>query len=215
MSRYPLHDKALAYAQSQIGVHEVPMGSNRGPTQRWHPVGGVDFYEEHDNVAGHGYPWCASFVQTAWAEAGRPLPYKTAGAYDLLEWARGAGWARQSTDLIPGDLVVFNVGSGHIGVFERWTGPFIQTIDGNHNNAVGRAQREHRLVAGGIHVPEVAAPVHVPEPYWVIATDEKGKRVLLFSKFATEKQILGLLPRLFAKYGRNGITIKRGRERGK
>jgi hypothetical protein len=47
----------------------------------------------------------------------------------------------------------------------------------------------------------------------VIAGDEHGKRVLLFSKFATEKTVIGILPRLFAKYGRHGITIQRGEER--
>lgn len=208
MSKYPLHDGVLAYARKQIGVHEAPMGSNRGPI--------VDFYEDHDFLPGHGYPWCVSFVLTCWQEgAGRPLPYKTASAYALLNWARGAGWVRRSTDLIPGDIVVFNVGSGHVGIFERWEGPFIQTIDGNHNNAVGRAVRSHDVVAGGIHVPEKAVLPPAPEPYWVIATSESGHRKLLFSKFATEKTVLGLLPRWFAKYGVNGVTIKRGRERGK
>lgn len=205
---YPQHDAALAYARKQIGVREDPMGSNSGQL--------VNFYQAHDFLPGGGYPWCASFVLTCWAEgAKKPLPYRTASAYGLLTWARGAGWAKPSTRLIPGDLVVFNVGSGHVAMFERWEGPFIQTVDGNHNDAVGRALRPHSDVAGGIHVPENPVSRPAPEPYWVIATSESGHRKLLFSRFATEKAVLGLLPRWFAKYGVNGVTIKRGRERAK
>ena len=104
--------------------------------------------------------------------------------------------------------------SSQAGSVLRWDGDTIRTIDGNHLNSVARAARPHSDVAGGIHIPEQAALPPAPEPYWVIAGSENGKRVLLFSKFATEKQVLGLLPRLFAKYGRAGVTIKRGKERG-
>src|SRR5215204_6481379 len=105
---FPLHDKALAYAASQLGVHEDPMGSNRGTR--------VEFYQRHDFLAGGGYPWCASFTLTCWEEgAGHPLPYKSAGAYDLYNWAKREGWSRPSKECIPGDLIVFNIGSGHIG----------------------------------------------------------------------------------------------------
>jgi hypothetical protein len=213
VSNVPLHDKALAYAISQIGVHET--SRNRGPIQRTNPRGGVDFYQEHDFLAGVGYPWCVDFWLTAWAEGAKhPLPYKSASAYGQLNWARGAGWAIPSAELVPGDGVVLNVGSGHYAMFERWDGSYIHTIDGNHNDQVGRARRPHSLVAGGIHVPETShKPVHVPKPYWVIATSENGKRVLVFSQFATEKTLLGILPRLFKKYGRTGLTIKRGGER--
>lgn len=203
---YPLHEKALAVARGELGVREVPMGSNTGPRVRQ--------YQAATFLGGTGWPWCAAFTCWVWQRAGKPLPYKTASAYGMLNWAKSVGWAKPSHDLIPGDLVVFNVGSGHIGVFERWDGSICHTVDGNHFNMVARGYRNHSLVAGGIHIPEtVHRPVHVPKPYWVIAGNENGKRVLLFSKFATEKQILGMLPRLFAKYGRHGITIQRGKER--
>jgi hypothetical protein len=213
VSNFPLHDRALAYAISQIGVHEV--GRNRGPIQRTNPRGGVDYYQEHDFLEGVGYPWCVDFWLTAWAEGAKhPPPYKTAGAYAMLNWARGAGWAIPSAGLLPGDGVVFNVGSGHLAVFERWEGGYIHTVDGNHNDQVARASRPHSLVAGGIHVPEAFhAPVHVPKPYWVIVGSERGRRVLVFSKFATQKTVLGVLPRLLAKYGKHGITVTRGGER--
>lgn len=217
-SKFPLHVAALHYAIQQIGVHEVPNSSNRGPIQRHAPSGGVDFYEEHDFLAGYGYPWCVTLWLTAWeVGAKHPLPYKTAGAYAMLNWARGAGWAVPSTKLQPGDGVVFNIGAGHLAMFEKWEGSMIHTVDGNTSNMVARRARPHSLVAGGIHVPEkmVIPPKPVPKPFWVIATSENGKKKLVFTKFATEKQILGMMPRLLAKYGKSGITIKRGGERKK
>ena len=204
---YPKHESALHYAASQIGVHEDPWGSNSGPKVR--------MYQAATFLGGTGWPWCAAFVCWVWKQGGHPLPYNTASAYGMLDWAKRNGWAIPSKQLTPGDPVVFNVGSGHVSIFERWEGETIHTIDGNHLNQVMRVARPHSVVAGGIHVPEVAThPVHVPKPYWVIAGSENGKRVLLFSKFATEKQIMGLLPRLIQKYGKGGITIQRGKERG-
>jgi hypothetical protein len=204
---FPKHQSALVAARTELGVREVPMGSNTGSRVRQ--------YQATTFLGGSGWPWCAAFCCFVWRKAGKELPYRTASAYGMLNWAQGAGWAKSSKDLTPGDMVVFNVGSGHIAIFERWEGDTICTIDGNHNNMVARAKRPHSVVAGGIHVPEIGTPVHVPKPYWVIAASENGHRVLVFSKFATEKTVLGLLPRLFAKYGRAGITIKRGKERGK
>lgn len=207
-SKYPLHDKALHAAIGELGVTEHPMGSNSG--QR------VREYQAATFLGGTGWPWCSGFCCWSWERAGRPLPYKTASAYGMLNWARGAGWVRPSSALVPGDLVVFNIGAGHIAMFERWDGSTIHTVDGNHMNAVGRAARSHSLVAGGIHIPEAAyvPPKPVPKPYWVIATSESGHRVLVFSQFATEKTVLGLLPKLLAKYGKHGITVTRGKERG-
>jgi hypothetical protein len=109
-------------------------------------------------------------------------------------------------------MVVFNVGSGHIAIFERWEGSTIHTVDGNHNDQVARAARPHSQVAGGIHVPEgiYVAPKPVPKPFWVIATSENGHKKLVFTKFASQATVVKLLPKLLAKYGKNGITIKRG-----
>ena len=217
MAKYPLHEKAVAYLLSQQGVHESPWGSNRGPIQRAFPRGGVDYYEDHDFLAGHGYPWCVTTWLTAWAVAGKPIPYKTASVYAMLNWARGAGWAVSARNLVPGDGVAFNIGSGHWGTFLRWEGDMIVTIDGNTSDQVAIRKRPHHQVAGGVHVPEVAAkPVKpLPEPFWVITTSENGHKKMVFTKFATEKKVRGMLPKLLAKYGKNGLTIKRGGVRKK
>jgi hypothetical protein len=216
MSGYPKHDAVVAWARHQIGVHETYR--NRGPQQKWNPPGGVDYFQGYDFLAGVGYPWCISFCLAGWAEGGkRPLPYKSAGAYDIYRWAQQNGWARSSTDCIPGDLIIFNIGSGHGAILEKPIGPdgMVHTIDGNSGNMVRRMSRPRSQVRGGIHVPEanVVPPKPLPEPYWVVTTSQNGKRVVVFSKFATEKKVLGLIPRWISRY-KSGITIKRGKVRG-
>lgn len=217
MNDFPQHAKAIAYLRPLVEVvHEQPMGSNRGPVQHTSPTGGVDFFQQHDFLAGVGYPWCVDTWLTAWeVGAGRKLPYRTAGAYEMLRWAKQVGWFKASADCVPGDALVFQVGAGHLATLEAQAGPdFVKTIDGNHGNKVARATRPRSTCLGGIHVPEDKAPdPPAPMPFWVIATSVDGHRKLVFSQFATEKTVLGLLPRLVVKYGRSGVTITRGKPR--
>lgn len=215
MTDFPQHDAVLAYLRPCVDVvHETPDGSNRGPIQVTGPHrAGVDFFQEHDFLPGYAYPWCVDTWLSAWAVgAGRTLPYLSAGAYDILNWAKRAGWYRASADCVPGDALVFQVGAGHLATLEAQDGPdWVKTIDGNHGNRVARARRPRSSCLGGIHVPEDKAPdPPAPERFYVIATSESGHKVLVFTKFATEKTIAGLLPRLLVKYGRGGFTIKRG-----
>ncbi len=214
---YPKHTGALAYARTQIGVNEVRSAengwrSNRGPIQRSNPRGGVDYYQEHDFLAGVGYPWCVSFALTCWEQGARDaLPYRTAGAYDMLNWARRVGWARSSKDCIPGDLIVWNIGSGHLSVLEGQNANMLTTIDGNSSNRVQRVNRSRVLVRGGVHIPEKpAGPVYVYEPFWVVTTSVNGQKRVVLSQFATRKRFLGMFARLALKYDRNGMTIRRG-----
>jgi hypothetical protein len=209
VAKYPKHEAAVEWAAKEVGTTEHPLGSNHGTR--------VDYYQSFDFLAGSGYPWCISFDLAAWAEgAERPLPYRTAGAYTLAWWARRVGWAKPLGALIPGDLVIFNVGSGHGALLELYKPPYVHTIDGNSLNRVRRVRRHESLVHTGIAVPEKPLTVPVPEPFWVIVTSEGGHRQLLFTKFATEAFVLNkVLPRLVKKYGKAGITIKRGGVRKK
>lgn len=217
MTTYPKHEKAHAYAAHCIGVHESPNGSNRGPIQVSNPQGGVDFFESHDFVAGVGYPWCVTLWLTAWAMAGHSLPYKTPSAYAMGDWAKKQGWAKPINQLVPGDACVWNEGSGHLSMFEKYdssTG-LVHTIDGNWNNQVMRATHKISRLRVGIHVPEKTMVIAPKEPYFVIATSVNGHKKILFSHRATKKKVLGLLPRLLHRYGANGITIKRSKNKPK
>lgn len=215
----PKHAAAVAYLRHCLPVHESPDGSNRGPIQVRKPVGGVDVFQQHDFVAGVGYAWCVDTWLAALDQAGLKWVYRSPGAYAQANWARTHGFARPPGGLIPGDGCVWKIGSGHLSTFLRYSPNrgVIQTIDGNVGNRVQICERPVHLLHTGIHVPEdVSAPQpKPPEPYWVIATSESGHRQLLYTKFATEKQILGVLPRLLAKHGKAGVTITRGGVRKK
>lgn len=212
---YPKHDKAITYARHCVGVHESPNGSNRGPIQVSNPSGGVDFFEDHDFVAGVGYPWCACFWLTCWAEAGHTFPYRSPSAFALGDWAKRHGMAKRINDLIPGDACVWNEGSGHMSMFEKFdpsTG-LVHTIDGNWGNRVTRATHRVGNLRVGFHVPEEGFLPLPSQPYFVIATSVNGHKKILFSHRATNKKILGILPRLLHRWGADGITIKRSKKK--
>ncbi len=215
MSKYPLHEKAFAYVEHCLGVHESPAHSNRGPIQVHKPEGGVSYFEQHDFLLGEGYAWCVTLDLTAWeVGAKHPLPYKSPSAHGQGDYWRKHGHAVHAADLIPGDLIDWNVGSGHMSMFEKIQGGMIHTIDGNSADMVRRCQRSIGLVRTAIHIPEDPAKLPPPpekKPFWVIATSENGHRQLLFTKYAAESFILKtILPPLVKKYGKAGITITRG-----
>lgn len=212
---YLKHEKAHDYAKHCMGVHESPSHSNRGPIQVSNPPGGVSFFEEHDFVAGEGYPWCAAFWLTCWAEAGHPIPYRSPSAHALGDWARKNGWAKSVNDLVPGDGCDWNEGSGHISMFESYdhaTG-LVHTIDGNWNDQVMRATHRASSLRVGIHVPETGTAPPAPKPYFVVATSVNGHRKILFSQYATKKKVLGLLPRMLKRWGIHGITVKKSKRK--
>jgi hypothetical protein len=203
-SKYPRHEAALAYAleENRQRVVEIPRGSNRGPR--------VEHYQSFDWIPGGGYPWCVDFAQAAWAEgAGHPLPWKTAGAYDLLKRARAAGWVVPIKRAIPGDLLVWNVGSGHASMLrEAWHfGGLIRSVDGNVSDSVGLRERPVTLLAGAIHVPEKVVRVKKTRPpMFQVVTSESGHTVVLY--VSGPKAISRHLERLLRNH-KGGLTIRR------
>ena len=55
-------DKVVEIALAEVGVTEVPLGSNRGPR--------VQQYQAPTELGGTGWPWCAAFVEWVWEKAG-------------------------------------------------------------------------------------------------------------------------------------------------
>jgi len=144
----------LKYAAGFLGAGEYPPGSNRGPF--------VEFCQQHTWLKGTGWPWCAAFAVTVVQEGGGvEYPDRTAGAWDLLERARKRGWACSAKTAVPGDLVVFNIGSGHVGVVEKIENGNVISIDGNAGDAVSRCTRPLSKVRGFVHWPE-DVPAHKP-----------------------------------------------------
>ena len=132
----PLIREVLKIARQEIGVKEVPRGSNRGLR--------VEEYLRSVNL-GPGYAWCASFVYWCFRQAALNLNCvnpvtKTASC--MCHWATTKGEkilladAMQNPQLIiPGSIFIIRLknGKGHTGIVTDYGNGLIQTIEGNSN----------------------------------------------------------------------------------
>jgi hypothetical protein len=131
-----LLEQAIEIATGEIGVMEIPAGSNRGPK--------VELYLASTNTPPGSY-WCAAFVYWCFNEAakklGKPNPvYKTAGCLD--HWRNTTGKKITKAEAInnpalikPGSIFIKDHGGGmgHTGIVVAVNGGFIETIEGNSN----------------------------------------------------------------------------------
>jgi hypothetical protein len=124
---------ALKQAQSQLGVQEVPRGSNAGPA--------VEKYLKSVGL-GKGYAWCMAFLYWCFKEASvqnattNPL-YRTGGVLKMWNEMKH----KRVTDPQPGDIGVmdFGGGAGHAFIVEKVLGGGkLQTIEGNTNDEGSR-----------------------------------------------------------------------------
>jgi len=142
-----LSGKVLVVAGTEVGVMEVPPGSNRGPK--------VDEYLKSVGLnPGQGsYPWCAAFVYWCFLEASKALSVSnpaicTAGALDLWNQAGPKRFRRipcaeasdNPTLVRPAMVFVLGTGPGHghVGFVEKVTGTILTTIEGNTNDGGSR-----------------------------------------------------------------------------
>jgi hypothetical protein len=146
-----------------------------------------------------------AFWQWCTAQAGPQMPYKGAGAYVLLDWAKQHGFA--TTQPIPGDAVVFNIGPGHLGVFDRIEGDTVHTIDGNWGDIVTPVAHKLSLVRGYVHVPEKPVPTVVKKPTYEVVTSASGKTQVVY--VSGVNSIAKKLPGLIRRFGQ--ITIRRAK----
>lgn len=145
-----LAERALAVAVDQLGIAEVPFGSNTGPRVREYLAG--------CERAGHKLGlttanWCAAFVGWCDAQAAQEaedVPTWRAAVAELWADAEAAGEAQgPDYEPNPGDLVIFGRdghdprqgGEGHVGRVERYGDGELVTIEGNSRNAVRRVTR--------------------------------------------------------------------------
>lgn len=131
-----LTSEVLKTAQKEIGVCEVPPGSNRGPV--------VNDYLKRVGLR-PGNPWCAAFVYWCFSLAAEKLNMrnpvvKTGGC--MVHWRRTQGVKILSVDAVnepsiikPGAIFIINRGGGkgHTGIVTHTRGGYIQTIEGNTN----------------------------------------------------------------------------------
>jgi CHAP domain/Putative peptidoglycan binding domain len=141
-----LLDAVIAKAQSQVGVREQPLGSNRGPQ--------VDEYIRAAglNPAAGSFAWCTCFLFWCFREASEelgvpnPMP-KTAGVLDLWNKAGQKGLLRITPGLAqahpekikPGMFFFLSTGAGtgHVGLIKSVSGVTLRTIEGNTTDISG------------------------------------------------------------------------------
>ena len=114
----------LDIARAELGTTERPAGSNRTKYGRWM---GLD-----------GQPWCMSFVQWCFAQAGQPLPCKTGSCSALLRWYRENQPDRVAKTPQPGDIVIYSF--GHTGIVESAAGSTFTAIEGNTSPGAAGSQ---------------------------------------------------------------------------
>jgi len=146
--------RVLFRAQLYIGRGEIPPGSNTGPFVRE--------CQRYTWLPGTGWPWCVAFCQRVFAECGLKLPWGSAGAYDIYDRAKKAGWAKRTPK--PGDIAIWNFGTGHASIVRRVLGSYVETIDGNVGDKVSVCTRPISETRGFIRHPGLTAkkPVVVP-----------------------------------------------------
>lgn len=119
-----MNRRALDIARRELGSTESPAGSNRTKYGKWL---GLD-----------GQPWCMSFVQWCFDQAGAPLPCRTGSCSALLRWYRANQPERVAQDPMPGDIVIYRF--GHTGIVESASGSDVTAIEGNTSPGQGGSQ---------------------------------------------------------------------------
>ena len=114
----------LKVAQGELGNTESPAGSNRTKYGKWM---GLD-----------GQPWCMSFVQWCFNQAGYPLPHRTGSCSDLLSWYRKYAPECIVTAPKARDIVIYNF--GHTGILESAATGTITVVEGNTSAGAAGSQ---------------------------------------------------------------------------
>ena len=116
--------KALEHAKTQIGVEEIPKGSNWGEhVQKYLVSVGITFPAA----------WCAAFVYWCYKMAGSTQLPKTGGV--LKMWNSSPAEIKSNKPNV-GAIVIFDYGGGlgHAGIIESIEGKVLHTIEGNTND---------------------------------------------------------------------------------
>lgn len=118
-------DLALKYALKEVGVREIPANTNDGPRVK-----------QYQSVTGaYRAPWCASFVEWCFVQAGLKELFAEKSAYVpyFVQQAKVRGWAVAKP--APGDLACFDWNkdgvSDHIGFVVDVLGTKLLTVEGN------------------------------------------------------------------------------------
>lgn len=119
--------RIVRIANSQVGIREVPMGSNSGYF--------VHIYQSATGA--YNAPWCASFAQWVLKKAGKgPIANRSASVFYIQWWARSRGLLRGVPKV--GTLALFLESAGHMGIVTAVGKTGFTTVDGNWSDQVSR-----------------------------------------------------------------------------
>lgn len=130
----------LKWAALQVGTHETPDGSNRGPEiDQWTGLVGL--------AAGvAGPPWCAYFASAAYAQLAGGSPFgRLASALKIRDWGTSKGRVLSPSAAAAGDVFVVLRGDnhGHVGIVcARLSDERVATLEGNASNSVKGLTRD-------------------------------------------------------------------------
>lgn len=111
----------LSVARGELGYREDPPCSNLTKYGKWFGL--------------NGNPWCMMFIQWVFAQAGVPLPIKTASCGAFMRAAQAHGrWV--TSNYQPGDIVIMDfpgnkVKTDHCGIVVTALTDGVRTIEGN------------------------------------------------------------------------------------
>lgn len=200
--------RVLEAAKRDLGVVEIPMGSNSGPR--------VEEMQNQTWFAGTtGWPWCvaAAWGTWLWQETLTPAtglrnPYPTASVEQLEAWARQNGWTAQTPR--PGDLACLHAGE-HVTVVEKVgkDGTFVG-IGGNQGNMVKRTTYSLSSITTVVRPPaRIAAQIGHTAPVWEVVRGEGEKARVVFR--STKLNAAVNRSRKLLKGGAHGLRIRKVR----
>ncbi len=148
--------KVIEVAKTQIGLEEIPKGSNWGVNVKKYLASvGIDFPAS----------WCMAFVYFCVSEAckangSKNSLVKTGGV--LNQWSNVNSALKVKTPQ-PGDIfnMDFGGGHGHTGFVEKVEGDRIQTIEGNSNADGSREGYEVCRKPGGRPISSIKGFIRV------------------------------------------------------
>jgi hypothetical protein len=124
---------------------------------------------------------------------------KSASAYFLGDYARSHGWVTNFPQ--PGDVVVYHLGQGHVGIVERVISTqTFDAIEGNEGNAVRRVRRNRSQVYCFFVPPGTTKPPRVQLlPRFEVVSSSSGHAVVR-ARWGKWSKVGPQIPRLVKKY---------------
>ena len=146
-------DEIIAIAMREIGYRE-----SAGQRTKYSEWSGYN-----------GQPWCMSFVQWVYHQAGADLPYLTASCGALLRWYRQNQPECIVKEPVPGCIVIFDFPgtaytTDHTGLFVSKTAAQITSIDGNTSGGNN---------ANGGYVQQRTRPLSYANPVYIVPRELK------------------------------------------